>query len=350
MLVSLVTVGDPDTMTGGYLYHRRLAEMAPEHAAELRFVSFPERLFPLPALARRAVARAASEADVVVVDSIAAAFWGRPRLRIPVVGMAHQAPGGIDHGVVRTYLQVLMDRRAYGRIEPVMVASEDLVRKMVGHGVPAHKIVVVPPGRDVARPDEGSHDLRAGRAAAILCVGNWVERKGIVDLIDAFATLPEDAATLHLVGDDGVDRMYSAAVRARLRDPSFRERVKIHGVLPKETVAALYRDADIFALPSVREPYGTVYGEAMAFGLPVVGWDAGNLPHLAQDGIEGMIVPQGDVLALGRGLAALALDEELRGRLGANARRRAKTFATWSDTARLFFATLRAAVARSNSP
>jgi hypothetical protein len=91
MLVSLVTLGDPDTMTGGYLYHRRLADMAPEHGAELRFVSFPQRLFPLPALAGRAIARAASEADVIVVDSIATAFWGRPRLRTPVVGMAHQA-------------------------------------------------------------------------------------------------------------------------------------------------------------------------------------------------------------------------------------------------------------------
>jgi glycosyltransferase involved in cell wall biosynthesis len=345
MIVSLVTLGDPDIKTGGYLYHRRLADMAPEHDAELRFVSFPQKRFPLPALFGRAVALAASEADVIVVDSIAIAFWGRPRLRTPVVGMAHQAPGGIDHGMFRTHLQAVMDRRAYGRIECVMVASESLVEEMARHGVPAHKILVVPPGRDVARPNEASHDLRAGRSAAILCVGNWVERKGIVDLLAAFATLPEEVATLHLVGDDRIDPVYSAAVRGRLRDPSLLKRVSVHGLLPREKVAALYRDADIFALPSMREPYGTVYGEAMAFGLPVVGWDAGNLPHLARDGIEGVVVPRGDVLALGRALANLALDPELRGRLGANSARRAETFATWKETARLFFGTLRAAVA-----
>ena len=44
----------------------------------------------------------------------------------------------------------------------------------------------------------------------------------------------------------------------------------------------LYRSADVFVLPSYREPYGTVYGEAMAAGLPVVGWRAGNLPNLAR--------------------------------------------------------------------
>ena len=39
-------------------------------------------------------------------------------------------------------------------------------------------------------------------------------------------------------------------------------------------------------LPSWKEPYGTVYGEAMACGLPVVGWRAGNLPYLADDDRE----------------------------------------------------------------
>ena len=58
-------------------------------------------------------------------------------------------------------------------------------------------------------------------------------------------------------------------------------------------MAALYRDADVFVLPSLREPYGTVYGEAMAAGLPVVGWRAGNLPHLAGHGREGLLVEPG---------------------------------------------------------
>jgi len=50
-------------------------------------------------------------------------------------------------------------------------------------------------------------------------------------------------------------------------------------------------------LPSWREPYGTVYGEALAAGLPVVGWRAGNLPHLVSDGVEGVVLTPGDVPA-----------------------------------------------------
>ena len=81
----------------------------------------------------------------------------------------------------------------------------------------------------------------------------------------------------------------------------------------------MYRDADVFVLPSVREPYGTVYGEAMAAGLPVVGWRAGNLPHLASHEREGLLVEPGDVRALTSALRRLTEDEELRTRLGAAA-------------------------------
>ncbi len=75
LTVSLVTLGDPGRLTGGYRYHRRMAELAPSCGAAIRFISFPERPFPLSTLAGRAVLRQA-RADVVVLDSIAAAFLG----------------------------------------------------------------------------------------------------------------------------------------------------------------------------------------------------------------------------------------------------------------------------------
>src|SRR5438552_1125112 len=57
LLVNLVTLGDPRKLTGGYLYHRRLADLAAPHAARLDFVSVRERVFPRAILDGRAVAR-----------------------------------------------------------------------------------------------------------------------------------------------------------------------------------------------------------------------------------------------------------------------------------------------------
>jgi glycosyltransferase involved in cell wall biosynthesis len=348
LVVALVTLGDPGRLTGGYLYHRRMAALAPAQGARLEFVSFPERAFPLAALdGPRVLARVQQTgADALVLDSIAAAFLG-PVLAlrspaVPLIGMLHQPPGGIDAGPPRSTVQAALDRLAYRRARLLMLASEALVDDLASAGVPRARLRVVPPGRDVATvtgPPPG--DLRRGRRAALLCVGNWVERKGIHSLLEAFARLPRDAATLHLAGDDRAEPRYAARLRARLSRPDLAGRVVVHGPLTVEQVAALYAAADAFVLPSLKEPYGTVYGEAMAFGLPVVGWRAGNLPYLAEHEREGLILPPGDLEGLTRALASLAEDEALRRRLGDAARRRALARPTWEESAALFFGTIR---------
>jgi glycosyltransferase involved in cell wall biosynthesis len=106
-------------------------------------------------------------------------------------------------------------------------------------------------------------------------------------------------------------------------------------------VAAFYASADAFVLPSLKEPYGTVYGEAMAFGLPVVGWRAGNLPFLAEHEQEGLIITPGDIPGLAAALQRLANDRDLRLRLGEAARNRALQRPTWNEVAAMFFGHLR---------
>ncbi|MGI8826424.1 MAG: glycosyltransferase family 4 protein [Chloroflexota bacterium] len=349
--IALMTLGDPGRLTGGYLYHRRMANLAEIHNARIEFVSFPDRPFLLPALNARNVLRRArrSGARVIVLDSIAAGFLG-PKLLlsspdVPVVAILHQPPGGIDHGRMRTSIQTGLDRLAYARCRRLIVASESLAHELAAQGVSRERIDVVPPGRDmIGDTQRPAGDLRQGRRAAFLCVGNWVERKGIHSLLDAFARIPEAMGTLHLVGDDQVDSRYAALLHARIGQLDLVDRVVVHGPLPSEQVAGLYRAADVFVLPSLREPYGTVYGEAMAAGLPVVGWHTGNLPYLAEDGREGLLITPGDAPGLGTALELLARDEAWRRRLGEAASRRAQERPTWAESAVLFFAAIRRAL------
>ena len=357
--VALITLADPGRLTGGYLYHRRVAALAPEFGAAVKFVSFPQRAFPLPALAGRDVLAAASRVrpHVLLLDSIAAAYlapWlDRVPLPAPLAAILHQPPGGIDGVGWRVRLQTRLDLRAYRLARLLVAASQDLADQVRAQVHPGQHLVVVAPGRDAdagtacgegagggADPPERL-DLRHGRRAALLCVGNWVARKGVLDLLEAVARLPGETTTLHLVGDPDADPGYARRVRARLGRPDVAGRVVVHGAVPASAVTGFYRAADVFVLASRREPYGTVYGEAMAAGLPVVGWAAGNLPHLARDGEEGLVVPPGDHRALSAALRRLSLDVSLRRRIGAAARRRALTFPTWRESAGQLFAWLR---------
>ena len=226
--VTLLTVGDPSRVTGGYLFHRRLAERAPDFGAELRFVSIPELPLPWAMAAGPAwlFARATRTADVLVLDSIAAsaaAPWLR-RVRAPIVGMLHQPPGGIDAPRVLRRFRAPFDRHAYRACEILMVASDWLAAELVAAGVPGDRLRVVPPGKDLdvgagapTRDDAlGAIDragLRRGRLMAAVCVANWLPRKGIVELLEAVAGLPDDVVTLHLVGDTATRGGYAGRVR-----------------------------------------------------------------------------------------------------------------------------------------
>src|SRR4051812_41233011 len=171
---ALVTLGDPGRLTGGYLFHRRLAELAPRENARLDFVSFPDRPFPLAALDAPRVLRKIDrlQPDAVVLDSIAAAFLGPHfALRRPRgvwLGMLHQPPGGIDYGPPRRPIQAVLDRLAYRRMRRLMVASDSLADELRAAGESRERVHVVPPGRDVATDVVAPPgNLRAGRGVAL---------------------------------------------------------------------------------------------------------------------------------------------------------------------------------------
>src|SRR5215469_5653306 len=335
LMICLVTLGDPETMTGGYRYQRRMANLAMGNDARITFVSLPRRA---PFLFGWRALRAARSTDVVLVDSIAAAYlapwiamWRRRRRRrLRLAAIVHQPPGGIDHSPTRRRIQAWLDRFVYKRCDRVMVASALLAEDF-------EDAVVVLPGRDRTAGTDVI-DLRNGAKAAALCVANWLPNKGILELLNAAATLPKGMIRVHLAGNERPDTAYGQQVIRRASEIS--DRVSRHGPCDDAAIGRLYRSADMFVLPSRWETFGTVYAEALDAGLPVIGWRSGNLPHLVDDGKQGMVLTPGDVAGLARALRMLAEDEMTRSKMAAAAADRARKLPTWDESAQQFFSVL----------
>jgi glycosyltransferase involved in cell wall biosynthesis len=341
--LSLVTQGDPNQRTGGYRYHRLMADAAPGHGAEIRFTSIPPPAWPVGVAAASAVRAASVGSDGILLDSIAAA-QAAPwigRASAPSVAVVHQRPGGVGNGPVRSRLLGALDRAAYRRAAGCIVASDGLVEDLRRARVPDERVRVVHPGCDVPVAPGPPLDLRRGRDVAVLCVANWSPTKGILELLDAFATLPEDVATLWLVGSQDVDDAYAGRVRRRISSPDLCRRVVATGPLPIEEVGRRYRSADVFAMCSTVDAYGTAWAEAIGAGLPVVGWRAANLPRLAEDGREALMAAPGDGRQLAAALRTITTDAAARERLATGARRRARTLPTWERSAERFFVAVR---------
>jgi phosphatidylinositol alpha-1,6-mannosyltransferase len=171
----------------------------------------------------------------------------------------------------------------------------------------------------------------AGRSPVLLTVARLsaLERyKGCDTVISALpAVLSRAGPARYVVAGDGDDL---SRLRALAGEKGVGAAVTFAGAVQRTELPAVYRDADIFVMPSVAEQrdgtwtgegFGIVYIEAAAFGLPVVGGNGGGAPEAVRDGVTGYVVDGRDVDAVAQVLVRLLQDGGLRERLGAAGRR-----------------------------
>lgn len=151
-------------------------------------------------------------------------------------------------------------------------------------------------------------------------------RKGLDVLIEAVGRLGAEGPPLALAGSTGseAERLQGVAVRSGCR-------LVLTGRQADHDLAALYRNAAVFALASTHEGFGLSALEAMACGVPVVATAAGNLPDLC--GNAALLVPAGDAPALSSGLRAV-LDSSTRAAGMREAGVARASAYTWERTAR----------------
>jgi glycosyltransferase involved in cell wall biosynthesis len=156
--------------------------------------------------------------------------------------------------------------------------------------------------------------------ARLVCVGRLAEQKGQLLLVAAVARLADAGRDVELVlaGDGPMRRDIERAIR----EQNLGDRVRITGWLSNDAVRAEMVAARAVVLPSFAEGLPVVLMEALALGRPVVTTHIAGIPELVRHGVNGWLVPAGDVAALTGALAdALAASpDELAGMGAAGAR------------------------------
>jgi phosphatidylinositol alpha-1,6-mannosyltransferase len=146
--------------------------------------------------------------------------------------------------------------------------------------------------------------------------------KGHEDVIAAWpsvrARVPD--AELWIVGS-GNDR---ARLEERAHALGVGDVVRFLGRVSDAELCDLYRRATLFAMPSCQEGFGLVYAEAMWHGLPCIGSTADAAREVIADGDTGLLVPYGDVAAIGSAVVALLTDPARAEAMGRAGMRRAR--------------------------
>ncbi len=151
----------------------------------------------------------------------------------------------------------------------------------------------------------------------IICVGRLAPVKAQHILLEAIQKLDRDVL-LHVVGG-GPDR---ASLEAGAARRGITKQVIFHGFTPQDKLDELYRQSDIFALPSFAEGVPGVLMEAMAMEIPCVSTWITGIPELIQNGVDGLLVAPSDAEGFACALRALIDDPDLRLRIGQAGRRK----------------------------
>jgi glycosyltransferase involved in cell wall biosynthesis len=150
-------------------------------------------------------------------------------------------------------------------------------------------------------------------ATVIVFSGKLLPRKGPMDLLEAFAGLPNTERTFLLFVGEGVERQrLEEFCEARSM-----KNVRITGFLNQSILPKMYGISDVFVLPSYFDPRATVVNEAMAAGLACIVTDCiGPSGDIVKDGENGFVVPAGDIAALTERLNRFVEDQSLARRMG----------------------------------
>ena len=198
----------------------------------------------------------------------------------------------------------------------VLVPSEHIAAQLRRNGTAGERIAVVPYAADIRRFKPSAEKAVSSGCRFIFGGGN-TQRKGVKYLLRAWARIKRPGWRLQLLG--ALPRRLGP-----LADDLKGAGIEHLGQVAHADVPTRMAAADVFVFPSLFEGSAVVTYEALACGLPSVA--TAESGTVARDGIEGFLVPAGDIEALAERMQRLGLDAALRSRMALAARSRAEAF------------------------
>jgi len=269
-----------------------------------------------------AAASAAGRAGVPVVQTFHSIATEQRRQ----LGPEYAGPG----------IRIVLERALSRAVDLAVAQCVGEVDELARMGRERASVVVVPAGVDTERfTPEGESAPREQRRRRILAVGGLTPAYGHEDLIRGLRLIGD--AELVIAGGPPRRALSGHAEARRLRELARQvgvdEQLMLIGAVEHAQMPRLYRSADVVACAARYAPAGTVPLEAMACGVPVVGYAHGGVADSVVDSVTGRLVPTGDLRGLGVTVRRLLADEAERFAYGHAAVDRVRCRYGWDRTA-----------------
>lgn len=346
MRLALLIYGNLDTLTGGYLYDRKLVEHLESRGDTVELVCLPWRSYPAHLADNLSAALLERlkglRIDLLLQDELnhPSLFWLnrrlRPFIRYPIVSIVHHLRSCEQRPAWQNRLYSGIERLYLRQVDACVYNSQTTRRAVAGLLGGEKPGVVAYPGGDRLRPQltpaEISARSRTPGPLRLLFLGSLIPRKGLHVLVQALARLEPASWSLEVVGRTDADPAYARQVYRLVRLAGLEERVHFTGPLPDPLLAAEFIRSHLLVVPSSYEGFGIVYLEGMGFGLPGIATTSGAAAELIRPGRNGELVPPDDPEALARCLEGIICDRRRLEAYSLEARRLYLEHPTWDDS------------------
>jgi glycosyltransferase involved in cell wall biosynthesis len=352
MRIGFVIYGSLDTVSGGYLYDRKLVEYLRAQGDTVDIISLPWRNYAahLTDNLHFRLPRAdviASEAkqspsirrfDILIQDELnhpSLIFANRGEHPYPIVSLVHHLRCSEQRPKWQNNFYRFVEKKYLQSVDGFIFNSkttQNVVHAMVGDRKP--NIIAHPPTDRFgdAISEEEIRERAKGEELRILFLGNVIYRKGLHILLKAVESR-RSKVRVDVVGGLNTEPGYVKRMKELISANHLSSLVFLHGALDRAPLIEKYRNAHVLIVPSSYEGFGIVYLEGMGFGLPVIGTTSGAAREIITHGEDGYLIEPDDVESLARHLDELANNRELLTRLSLNALKRYKSQPRWEETA-----------------
>lgn len=258
------------------------------------------------------------------------AFWGK--MDVPLIIRAHGARSYFDFLLNKktNRLTALMERLSYKRADYLISVSNyvaEITKKVFR--IDEDFITIY---NGIVFPDFDVTEFRNRKKNNIVFSGTLIEKKGIVELIDAAIILSNRGIdfTLDIYGKDSSNKDKGSMLDNLLKKIPEDLKHKIHfkGHVNRETLFEIYSEANAAVFPSYAESFGIAPIEAMACGCPTIFTKLSTGPEIITNEVDGLLVNPYNPEEIADGIFRILNDKSFAEKVGLNAISKVKSFSS----------------------
>jgi len=337
MKIGFIIYGSLDTLSGGYLYDRKLVEYLRSQGDTVEIIPLPWRNYAAH-LTDNFFFRLPKGFDVLIQDELnhpSLIFANRGKHPYPVISLVHHLRCSELRPKWQNVFYSMVEKKYLQSVDGFIFNSsttERVVNGLLETRQPG--IVAYPPADRFGEPisEEEIIDRAQTSPLRILFLGNVIERKGLHTLLKA-VSIQLPTFRVDVIGSLDSEPEYIRRIQKIIEQNHLSSFIFLHGALDKEPLIEKLRQAHVLVVPSSYEGYGIVYLEGMCFGLPAIGTTAGAAGEIIEDGQTGYLIKPNDSASLSARLKSLAEDRGLLTHLSIDARKRYLRQPSWEATA-----------------